>query len=267
MLHYELFKCTNGEIGEFIVLLHGFGGNHRVWKNQIPVLQEKYNVLAIDLPSHYEGNKKLSEMKVTLENVTLEILEVLDNFNLKHTTFIGVSLGTIFIKYIEMYYPEYIDRAILVGAVGAVNLLLTNTVNLFAKIGDKLPFKVVYSTFSKVIMPLNSSKDSRKVFCKCAKALNCKEFRAWMKIFKEYFSFNEEFKLLEHKQNLYISGRFDICFLKGIREEVKQTKAKFIELKNSGHVCNIDQRAIFNRILEILMRHDNLINKQLVSPA
>lgn len=63
MLHHILYPCNSADVMEFTVLLHGFGGNHRVWKKQIPELQKVSNVLAINLPSHYDGNVKLTQLQ------------------------------------------------------------------------------------------------------------------------------------------------------------------------------------------------------------
>ena len=77
MLHYEAFE-SSCDTDRYIVLLHGFGGNNRVWKKQIPLLQKKFNVLAITLPSHGDSELKLSKMGSTLDVVVGEITQVLD---------------------------------------------------------------------------------------------------------------------------------------------------------------------------------------------
>lgn len=245
--------CTDEEKannGKFVVLLHGFGGNHMVWKHQLDVLRSKVNVLAIDLPSHNKCNKKLSDMAVSLDSVSKEILKVLDKYGIKQATFMGVSLGTVFIKYIEEYYPEYISSAILVGAIGSVGLALRLAVRVFSRIGDKLPFKHVYRLFSKILMPWKVSAKSREIFCECAKDLNQREFKYYMFIFKEHFKFNKNIFLKRvHKENFYVSGRGDLCFIKGVLEDVRKTKAKLRTIKNCGHVANIDQKEEFNTIL------------------
>ena len=102
MLQYELF--ANAKSKRYIVLLHGFGGNYRIWKNQIPILQQQFNVLAVNLPSHGENKIKLSEMQLSLESVSQEIIRVLDSLGIKKAIFMGLSIGTIFIKYMEMFY-------------------------------------------------------------------------------------------------------------------------------------------------------------------
>lgn len=249
VLHHEIFPCEH-ETSRFAVLLHGFGGNHRIWKHQIPVLQKNCNVLAIDLPSHNTANIKLTQITASIQAVTKEILKVLDSYNITKAMFIGVSLGTIFIRYIEEFYPRYADKALLVGAVCNVGLFLRLVVYLFSKIGDKLPFKLVYNVFSKVLMPSKNSKKSRKVFCECAKVLNRHEFKAWMHIFKENFKFNKRFAKNSHKNNLYVVGVSDFCFIKGIKQEASLTGATLELLKDCGHVANIDQKEKFNKILE-----------------
>lgn len=253
LLAHKIFECTNKDScdkDKFVVLIHGFGGNHRVWKNQIDVITEKANVIAIDLPSHNVDNKKLSDMTISLESISIEILDVLDKYNIKHAMFMGVSLGTVFIKYIEEFYPEYVSSAILVGAIGNVGLALRMVVRLFSRIGDKIPFKPVYSIFSKVIMPWKVSTKSRQIFCECARVLNSKEFKSYMFIFKEHFKFNKNiFLKKEHSENFYISGRGDLCFIKGVLEDVKKTKARLKTIKNCGHIANIDQKELFNELL------------------
>lgn len=122
MLYHKLFKCQTDESKPFIVLLHGFGGNHRVWKYQIPLLQQYFNVLAIDLPSHNDANLKLTKMKNDIESICKEIIYVLDMYNVNNAVFMAVSLGTVFVKYIEMYYLQYIDYSIMVGAVCKVDI-------------------------------------------------------------------------------------------------------------------------------------------------
>ena len=112
---------------------HGFGGNSRIWKYQIPLLSKYFNVLTVDLPSHNEGNLRLSQIDVTLDAISREILAVCDHYSV-NAIFMGVSLGTVFVKYIEAFYPEYVDFGILVGAVATVNAFFTDLQGCFQKL-------------------------------------------------------------------------------------------------------------------------------------
>ena len=263
MLHSEYFEYageTQQDTIKTIVLFHGFGGNYKIWKKQIPLFQRYCNVLTIDLPSHYEGNLKLSEMEVTLDSIANKIIEVLDSYGVKKAIFIGVSLGTVFVKYIEAYHSEYVEMGVLVGAMAAVDAVLEGTAKLLAKVGDKLPFKTTYNIFSHVFMPGKKCKKSREVFNKCAEALNSKEFKLYMNIFEHAFKFNRQFEKTVHAENIYISGTRDNCFIHGAIAEAKKTGAKFMSIIDCGHVCNIDSRDKFEELIRsILNEHLGLL--------
>lgn len=266
MLHNEYFEYTGEKDGNIktIVLFHGFGGNYKIWKKQIPLFQKYCNVLAIDFPSHYEGNIKLSEMdEISLGAITDKVIEVLESYEIKRAIFIGVSLGTIFVKYMEAYHSEYVEMGILVGTFAAVNKLLENTAKLLSKIGDKIPFKAAYNMFSHVFMPGKLCKQSRAVFNKCAEALNSKEFKLYMNIFNQAISFNRLFENTMHTENIYISGIRDNCFIKGAIAEAKKTGAKFMSILDCGHVCNIDNRDKFEELIRsILNEHLGLLKME-----
>lgn len=254
MLHHTYIPAENGNT-ETIVLLHGFGGNSRIWKYQIPLLSQYYNVLTIDLPSHNEGNIRLSQLEVSLDAICRKILAVCDAYSVRHAIFMGVSLGTIFVKYIEAFYPDYVDFGILVGAVATVNVLLRGCAKLFSRIGDKLPFAAVYHVFSWIIMPGKRNEESRSIFRKCAIALNKKEFRLYMHIFNQAFRFSKEYEQEHHPENIYISGKLDTCFLRRTVREAKRSCGRMIQMAACGHVCNIVQKHRFNQLLmEILGR-------------
>ncbi len=258
MLHNSFYPAENGN-KETIVLLHGFGGDSRIWKYQIPLLSKCYNVLAIDLPSHNEGNLRLSQLEVSLDAISREILAVCDEYSVRHAIFMGVSLGTVFVKYIEAFYPDYVDYGILVGAVATVNSLLSGCAKLFSKIGDKLPFTAVYHVFSWVFMPGKLNEESRNVFRKCAIALNKKEFRLYMHIFNQAFRFSKVFEKEHHPENIYISGNLDSCFLRRTVREAKLSCGRMIQMASCGHVCNIVQKNRFNELMTNLLDLDRAV--------
>ncbi len=259
MLHHSFIPAEDGNT-QTIVLLHGFGGNSRVWKYQIPLLAKNYNVLTIDLPSHYEGNLRLSQLEVSLDAISRKILAVCDLYSVRHAIFMGVSLGTVFVKYIEAFYPDYVDFGILVGAVATVNVLLRGCAKLFSRIGDKLPFAAVYHVFSWIIMPGKRNEESRSIFRKCAIALNKKEFKLYMHIFNQAFRFSKIFEQESHPENIYISGKLDTCFLRRAVREAKRSCGRMIQMTSCGHVCNIAQKNRFNQLMLELLNSDQTVS-------
>lgn len=248
MLDYKVFECVN-ESDEHIILLHGFGGNYRIWNSQIPILRQNFNVVAINLPSHDQNNIKLSQMITTTEEISNKILEVMNELNLKNAIFMGVSIGTLFIKYLELYHADKVKYGILVGSVGYLNSFLKIAINTLYRIGDKLPSDKIYHIFSRIIMPKKCSDKSRRMFRMFAKVLSVNEFRAWLIIFIESSKLNKMFMQECRNKNLYISGESDVCFLHNIKKEAKKIDADFILIEDCGHVCNIDQTEVFNNLL------------------
>lgn len=257
MLHHTYIPCENAH-SDTIVLLHGFGGDSRIWKYQIPLLTTYCNVLMIDLPSHSETNTQLSQIDATMDAVSREIINVCDRYNVRHAIFMGVSLGTVFVKYIESNYPCYVKKGILVGAVATVNWLLHGCARIFSRIGDKLPFTAVYHVFSWIIMPGKHNEESRSVFRKCAQALNRIEFKLYMNIFIQAFHFSKSFECEKHHENTYISGKQDKCFLRRTIREADSSCGNMIILSSCGHVCNIVQKEAFNSILHAILGSENV---------
>ena len=60
-LNYKTF--LNDQTDEWVVFLHGFGGNYNIFHNQMDYFKEHFNLLFIDLPGHgqiaFPGRKYL----------------------------------------------------------------------------------------------------------------------------------------------------------------------------------------------------------------
>lgn len=54
-MNHELFARRTGEGSQVVVLLHGFGGSHKVWTAVQGALSDRATVIAYDLPGHGES--------------------------------------------------------------------------------------------------------------------------------------------------------------------------------------------------------------------
>jgi pimeloyl-ACP methyl ester carboxylesterase len=64
-----------------VVLLHGYAGDHRAWRHQVPALAERHRVLAIDWPGWGESDRRLDaaydyDTEIRRLGRTLDALEV-----------------------------------------------------------------------------------------------------------------------------------------------------------------------------------------------
>jgi pimeloyl-ACP methyl ester carboxylesterase len=86
--------------GKPIVLLHGFCGSSRYWEHVIPALSDSCRVIAPDLPGH--GQSGPLKGSSTIENLSDQVKNLLDELNLQAVTMFGHSLG----GYITLAFAE-----------------------------------------------------------------------------------------------------------------------------------------------------------------
>ena len=102
--------------GTPIVLLHGLAGSSRTWKDVMPALAERHDVIAPDLLGHGESAKPLGDYSLGAHaSGVRDLLEALD---VPSATVVGHSLGGGIALQFAYQYPERCDRLVLVGAGG-----------------------------------------------------------------------------------------------------------------------------------------------------
>jgi pyruvate dehydrogenase E2 component (dihydrolipoamide acetyltransferase) len=80
-----------GERGEPVVLLHGFGGDLNNWLFAMPALAEEHTVYALDLPGHGGSSKDVGDGGGLADAV----VAFLDSQELERPHFVGHSLGAL----------------------------------------------------------------------------------------------------------------------------------------------------------------------------
>ena len=247
MLHYKIYS-QNKE--EWVVLVHGAGGSSSVWFKQIRAYRKHFNVLVVDLRGHGNCNITTSPDKYTINLVSKDIIEVLNEVGIEKAHFVGISLGTILIRELAEAYPERMQSMVLAGAVIRLTPrlhFLIGTANAFKKI---VPFMWLYRLFAWILMPKKTHETSRSLFVQEAKKIKQKEFLRWLTLtgdIAQYF-----IKINEKESDvpcLYIMGEEDYVFLEPVKRLVKQFRNTELSiLENSGHVCNVDQAQKFNEV-------------------
>jgi pyruvate dehydrogenase E2 component (dihydrolipoamide acetyltransferase) len=80
-----------GERGEPIVLIHGFGGDLNNWLFALPALAEEHTVYALDLPGHGGSAKDVGDGAA--ESLADAVVRFLDDVGLERPHVVGHSLG------------------------------------------------------------------------------------------------------------------------------------------------------------------------------
>jgi len=250
MLHYKTYELDDSD-APWVVFVHGAGGSSSIWFLQIKEFIKHFNVLLVDLRGHGKS-KGLPAPKglyrYDFEDITRDILEVLDSLKIKNAHFIGISLGTILIRNLSELAPERVTSMIMGGAIIRLNIrakVLVALGNIFKSV---VPYMWLYTFFAWIIMPSERHKKSRLLFVNEAKKVAQKEFMRW---FTLTYEITPLLKYFEEKDTaiptLYLMGDEDHMFLPAVRYIVTKHTNSWLEvIENSGHVCNVDQPREFN---------------------
>lgn len=103
-----------------IVLLHGAGMDHTVWRYQTRSLAHLgYAPLALDLPGHgRSGGAPFS----TVEEMAHLVVEVLDQLGVEKATLIGHSLGPFVAMSVASEHPQRVERLVLMNCSDAMGV-------------------------------------------------------------------------------------------------------------------------------------------------
>lgn len=235
----------------WLTLVHGVGGSSIIWHKQIRDFSKHFNVLVIDLRGHGKSRDLFEAYmgrQYTFEDISRDVLDVLDHLNIKESHFAGISLGTILIRVIADLEPERVKSMVLAGAITRLSFqsrFLVFTAKVFKPV---IPFMWLYRIFANIIMPSPNHKESRSLFIREATKIYRREVNRWFRLLRNV---NPLLQYYNEKNprvpTLYLMGDADHLFLQPVRELVSgNDKAQLMIIPNSGHVCNIDQPVIFN---------------------
>ncbi len=248
MLHYKTY-ITSPSV-PWVTFVHGAGGSSSIWYKQIREFRKAHNVLLVDLRGHGQSSRGRWKKGDSFKHIANEVKDVLDELNIVETHVIGMSLGTIVAQTMAECFPKRVSSLILGGAI--IRLDIRTKILLWTGRVSKrfVPYMLLYKLFAWIIMPSKRHEESRLVFVNQAKKMCQKEFIKWFSLTK---LINPYLTRLQMKTNsiptLFLMGEEDYLFIPPVEELVKRNdEFKLVKIKDSGHVCNIDQPDIFNQL-------------------
>ncbi len=250
ILFHTIFPHKTSKV--WVVFVHGAGGSSAIWFRQIRAYQKEYNVLLLDLRGHGKSVDLVQSFvnsNYSFNNVSRDIIDVLDHNSITSAHFVGISLGTIIIRNIAEIAPEYVSSMVLGGAVTRFNIRSNTLVYLGNTFKHCVPYMWLYRLFAFIMMPKKRHKESRNLFVREAKRLCQKEFIRWFKLAMDVNPLMRHFKEKDIDiPILYIMGKEDYMFLGPVKEMVKHHKNSLLQtIHKCGHVCNVESPNLFNQ--------------------
>lgn len=236
----------------WVVFIHGAGGSNVVWFRQLKEFKRNFNVLLVDLRGHGKSKPNFLEenMPYSFDQVALDVINLMNYYEIKKAHFVGISLGCIVIRAIDKLAPGKAESIVLGGAVIQFNKTIKVLISIAKILNSVLPYMWLYRLNALILMPYHHHRESRNIFIQEAIKLGEKEFAKWMKMTREIKANLNEFLTLEPSAPaLYLMGDGDYMFLPMVSDLVtKHENSQLKIIKNSGHCCNLDQASVFNEI-------------------
>jgi len=101
--------------GPAVILIHGFASSLYTWKDVLPALAARHDVVAIDLPG-FGG----SAIPRPLNGASYPgvVLAVMDHLGLRRASLVGNSLGGAVAVAVGVAHPERVDRLVVIDSAG-----------------------------------------------------------------------------------------------------------------------------------------------------
>jgi pimeloyl-ACP methyl ester carboxylesterase len=257
MIYHKRF--LHPESRTWVVFIHGAGGSNVVWFRQLRDFKKHFNVLLIDLRGHGKSKMKhiTSAEQYRFDEIARDVIEIMDHLHIVKAHLVGISLGSIVIRAIDKLAPGRAESMILGGAIVQFNKKINVLVNLAMLLHAILPYMWLYRFNARILMPSRRSAQARKLFIQEAIKLGKAEFRKWLKMSCEIkLQLNEFLHREASAPVLYLMGDRDHMFLPMVTDLVRRHINSRLEIiRNSGHCCNLEQPAVFNRLSILFIKN------------
>jgi len=102
--------------GPALVLLHGFTGAAGTWAGHLPALAARYTTVAIDMLGHGASEAPADPARYGIEQVTADVLAVLDRLEIRQAAALGYSMGGRAALYLATAAPERVTALLIESA-------------------------------------------------------------------------------------------------------------------------------------------------------
>ena len=254
LLHYE--KLQLHDQADWIVLIHGAGGNINTWKHQVDDLKQHFNLLMIDLRDHgHSKNIQPPFGSYSFDIIVDDIEKLLDAVEIKKAHFLTLSFGSVLLQALYERFPEKVDRMIIIGGIFNANWMIKGFVHLARFFNIFLSYPAMYGIFSYLLMPKKRNQAARKVYQLQAKKLSEDEYLKWLGLYSEFFLLLRSFHKQHIEQRMLINmGVDDYLFLPSAKHFARgKPLADLVLIDQAGHICNIERpKAVNVEILNFL---------------
>lgn len=246
ILHY--WKNQFIENRKNLFFLHGAGVDHQMFDSQVKYFFENYNLILWD--ARWHGKSKEGFVTFSIDALTDDVIKVMKNENLEKCIFIGQSMGGNIAQEIDLKYPEFVDKIVVIDSTKNLQKLSAFE-KLLIKISKPMLEKYSLEKLAQISGKACSIRgDVQNYVIDCFLNLGKEKF---LSVFFELYNFiHEESNYTYSHDILLICGDKDRTgnIKKIMKKWSKTLPGKYFCIKNAAHNSNQDQPEKVNNIIE-----------------
>ncbi|MET8163834.1 alpha/beta hydrolase [Streptomyces sp. NPDC005329] len=105
--------------GPAILFVHGSGGHHAAWWQQVAALREEFTVVTVDLRGFGRSDSSMAEFDG--QDFPGDVVAVLDQENLNDVMLVGQSIGSVAALRAGLLRPERVSSVVLGHSLGGIS--------------------------------------------------------------------------------------------------------------------------------------------------
>ena len=224
-----------------LVFIHGVGLDHQMWDKQINYLNE-FSILTYDLIGH--GKTPCNKDKLTLNDFSNQLLEILDHLEIEKINLVGFSLGSLIALDFSARYQKKLEKLILIGTTykrsDQERSLVLDRYNQ-AKLNKPISKQALKRWFSEQYL-----KDHPKTYNLFINILNKKpeDHKNFLKAYELFANHYDDIGSIKkiNRKTLVMTGSDDTGSTPGMSKELVKdlVNSTYIEIQNGKHLCSIE---------------------------
>ena len=233
-----------------IVFIHGVGLTKEIWHPQIDFFKNN-NILTYDLIGH--GNTPLEKTQLNFEDYTKQLLNLIDELDLKKIHLVGFSLGSLIARHFASVHDDRLSSLILHGSIYKRSkdqkTVIQNRYEILKLDGPASRKSSLRRWFTQEF-----TKKNKEVYNKIYSMLENNDLKTFLKAYKLFIFYEDNDEMINKiKTNtLVTTGQFDVGSTPEMAKNLSNqiVGSKFIEIKNGKHLCQIECAKDFNKTIK-----------------
>lgn len=241
--------------GAVLLFLHGLGSTKKDWDAQVPFFSKTHRVITVDLRGH--GNSTKPQDAYSVELMTEDVKQLLDQLNIKKATLVGFSMGGAVAFEMAAQHPDYLENLVIVNSGPDFNDM--------GKIGEELLENRTEFLETKGLAALakeisfNMFPEDHQIELRNEFEIRCKnnDYNAYYKSFVTLMAWGLGDRIKDIKTRTLVVGSDMDYTPVSFKEDYVNTlqNATLVVIKNSRHGVVIDQPEAFNMELRKFLNH------------